>query len=550
MTTLLSVSLKPSHILVAIIITASLLRFYNLTKLPSSLNLDEVAIGYNAYSILKTGQDEYGTPWPIAFRSHDDYKAPLYIYLTTIPIAIFGLTPLAVRFWSSFAGSVSIPVFYFLILELFKPSKRATHYALISSFLLAISPWHIQFSRAAFETNLSLFLILIGIWSFLKGRTQPRYWIFTATSFALSLHAYHATKLFVPIFSIFLVLTSRKIILNHTTISFLSALLFIAIISPLIPFSLSPEGQLRFKGTNVFSTPTLVESNREQKVVEIDQGRPFEARLFHNQYLARLLTLSRGYFSHYSYDFLFNESGPPKNYTLNVGLLYLWQLPLIFIGGYSLFHTKRPAFWLTLTWLLLAPVASSLTWDVPSSTRTLLMLPPLILLTAIGLATFTRSNFTAFRYTKGFFVAIVVIFSFFHYLHNYSRLSLQTYAQSWQFGYDQAVAYTEAHQANYAKIIVSTNLRQPQNFWAFYSVYDPRTYINVDGGTVSGGFNEDRNHFGKYYFHPITWESQALEQNALYVDLTQYIPSTFKPIHTITLPDDSAYISIVEAPGG
>ena len=59
-------------ILFLIVILAFLLRFYQLSTNPPGLNLDEVAIGYNAYSILRTGRDEYGKFLPIVFRSHDD----------------------------------------------------------------------------------------------------------------------------------------------------------------------------------------------------------------------------------------------------------------------------------------------------------------------------------------------------------------------------------------------------------------------------------------------------------------------------------------------
>lgn len=81
-----------------IVLLASLLRFYHFTSNPPGLNTDETAIGYNAYSILKTGKDEYSQKFPLAFRSFDDYKPPLYIYLTVPSVAIFGLNEFAVRF--------------------------------------------------------------------------------------------------------------------------------------------------------------------------------------------------------------------------------------------------------------------------------------------------------------------------------------------------------------------------------------------------------------------------------------------------------------------
>ena len=50
-------------------ILAIFLRFTQLGQIPLGLNKDETAIGYNAYSILKTGRDEYGNYMPLYFKS-------------------------------------------------------------------------------------------------------------------------------------------------------------------------------------------------------------------------------------------------------------------------------------------------------------------------------------------------------------------------------------------------------------------------------------------------------------------------------------------------
>jgi len=93
-------------------------RFYKLSQHPVSLSMDEVSIGYNAYSILKTGRDEWGQSFPLAFRSVGDYKPPVNIYLTVPSIAFFGLTEFAVRAPVALLGSLSVIVFIFLLKEL------------------------------------------------------------------------------------------------------------------------------------------------------------------------------------------------------------------------------------------------------------------------------------------------------------------------------------------------------------------------------------------------------------------------------------------------
>src|SRR3989338_6516297 len=173
-------------LLILIIIVASALRLWQLGKVPSSPDWDEVALGYNAYSILQTGKDEYGKFLPIVLRSFDDYKPALYSYLTIPSILIFELNVFAVRLPSAIFGIISVVATYLLVKELFSMkssfeiqsskeiSKEKNDWkleilALLSAGLMAISPWHIQFSRVAFEANIGVALNVFGILFFLKA---------------------------------------------------------------------------------------------------------------------------------------------------------------------------------------------------------------------------------------------------------------------------------------------------------------------------------------------------------------------------------------------
>src|SRR3990167_4542495 len=108
------------YLFIAIIVLASVLRFWQLGKVPISPDWDETALGYNAYSILKTGRDEYGTFLPKTLRSFDDYKPPLYAYLAIPSIALFGLNTWAVRVPSAVMGVLAVIGTYYLVIELFR----------------------------------------------------------------------------------------------------------------------------------------------------------------------------------------------------------------------------------------------------------------------------------------------------------------------------------------------------------------------------------------------------------------------------------------------
>src|SRR3990167_2891050 len=182
------------HILLIISITllAALLRFYQLGSNPPSLDWDEVSLAYNAYSIIRTGADEYGNTWPLlSIRSFNDYKPPIYVYSLIPSLLLFGKTDFAIRFPSALAGTITVLFTYFLAKELFKNTKIAV----LSALLLAISPWHLQFSRIAFEANLALFFFVAGMWLLVKALTRLVFLPVAAATLGLAIFSYHSLRL-------------------------------------------------------------------------------------------------------------------------------------------------------------------------------------------------------------------------------------------------------------------------------------------------------------------------------------------------------------------
>ena len=142
--------------LIIILVIATLLRFWNINSVPS-LNPDEAALGYNAYSLIQTGRDEHGISWPLHFKSFSDYKPGGYVYLALPFIKVLGLTPLTVRLPNLILSVLTVYILYKLVFLLFKSETLA----LYSSLVLALSPWHIHFSRGAWESATSVFFILL-----------------------------------------------------------------------------------------------------------------------------------------------------------------------------------------------------------------------------------------------------------------------------------------------------------------------------------------------------------------------------------------------------
>ena len=133
--------MKTKLIFITIFVLAFLLRFWQLDSYPASLNWDEVSHGYNSYSLIKTGQDQWSKSWPIFnFRAYGDYPTTLNMYLSIPFIYLFGLNNWTTRIVSALCGFGLVIVSYFFGQEIFKDKNKS----FFLMFLVAISPWTVQ----------------------------------------------------------------------------------------------------------------------------------------------------------------------------------------------------------------------------------------------------------------------------------------------------------------------------------------------------------------------------------------------------------------------
>lgn len=144
---------KGKILLLLIIILASYLRLWRLNDIPEGFHSDEAAFGYNAYSILLTSKDEYGKFLPLILRSFDDYKGAVYSYLIIPFIKVFGLSELAVRLPSAIFG-VGLTLLSFLIVMKLTGKIKLS---ILTSFIMAISPWSVFLSRVQSDPLVAVF---------------------------------------------------------------------------------------------------------------------------------------------------------------------------------------------------------------------------------------------------------------------------------------------------------------------------------------------------------------------------------------------------------
>lgn len=511
--------------LIIIIILASFLRLWQLGNVPPSPDWDEAALGYNAYSILKTGRDEYGTWLPLTLRSFDDYKPPLYMYLTVPSVAIFGLNTWSVRLPSAILGILAVIGTYLLGKQF---GKKLNLSGELPALLLAISPWHLQFSRIAFEANIGVTLNIFGLVFFLHGLRSRRWLSFSAFLFGLALYAYHSERIFVPLLVGLLFLFFRGDLLKDKKSLIIAMVVGLLTILPLATVFLNQNTLTRLRGTSSLADQTALLARSVNKL-EMDQvSGNIWGQIFDNRRLVWVKTLADGYLSHFSLRWLFLTGDNPRHHAPDMGLMYLWEMPFLFWGIYAVFVFGGPLSWLMFGWLLIAPIAASPTTELPHAIRTLVFLPVLQIFTAIGLTQF-MGWVRKFKQVKiRFFMTIVIIgliiFNLIYYFHMYYGHMNYEFSKFWQFGYQKAVEYASQNKSNYKKIVVSTKLEQPHMFFLFYTQYNPLIYLK-EGGTSSGGFAELKNKFDNFEFRPINWSKEIKDGTILYIGTPGEIPN-------------------------
>jgi 4-amino-4-deoxy-L-arabinose transferase-like glycosyltransferase len=545
-----------------------ILRFWHFPQNPPSLNWDEVSFGYNAYSVLKTGKDEFGEFLPSIFRSLDDYKLPVYMYATVLSEWIFGLNDFAVRFPSALSGLITVVVVYFLTREVVgsmqetKGKKRLgiTGYVAINptngvsflaAFLLGILPWHIQFSRMAAEANMGLLFFTLGLYLFIKSTKNITYLPFCALSFALAMYTYLSFRVMVVLCTPILILVYWKNIIKSHWAVYLSASIGI-IVSILLVHELLFSGvHIRYQGTNVFHNSfTTYKQEENEMFTDALLKDNLVRRVFHDShFLTSSSIILSGYASHFSPNFLFFDYNQKHHHTPFVGLLYVWLSGCIAAGLYGLLRyiTKKSATML-LTVLFMAPVPAAFTWDVPHAIRTLGMVIPLCIVSAIGIAYIYR-KLCAYKNIQKVSIGIfffIAVFSSFHFFHQYQIHLPQERSSNWIYGRKELATYLSDVKNKYDKIIVSSGLEWPYVFLLYYMKYDPGRYL-AGGGTVSGGWGEEGNRFENFEFHKFQF-STAKGSRVLYVGKPDEFPAGVTPIKIIYNLDKTPALLIVEGP--
>jgi len=553
------ISLITKHkLLIVILVIAGFFRLWKISEVPVSLFSDELDVGYQAYSITKTGKDYVGNPWPLYFQSYADFRAPVYIYSAVPTIALFGITQLGVRLPAIIFGVLGVLAIYLLSNELV--SKKFgfwnLDFGILPAIVLAISPWHLQYSRAAFEVTELLFFLMMGLYFFFKSvnTSHPEFssgskkemlkqvqhdnnskWLpYSAVCFGLTPWIYSTAKLFTPALLIFLVIVFRKEIFSISKKNIIYALITLGIFAiPMVYTIFSGSGGQRFSYISIFTDPTTNGEVASLRLIDaqVEGGvnrnvlQKVSTRLIHNKYFYWGSKITNNYFETFSSQFLFVKGDLNLRHSPEgIGQFYKVEALMLILGAalFFVFFKDRKIKLLIAFWILFGVVPSAITRDGGHhATRLILILPPLVILISYGIV----QSISLFSNHWKKYLALIYfgfwILSFGFYLHTYYIHNPWYSERDWHAGYKEVIQSIKEMEGSYDKIIITNALDQPYIFFASYYPYPPKEWQKGFEEEYVEGFGKLK-HINKFYFGQVGEEGieslqAVLEEKTLYI---------------------------------
>jgi len=535
-------------LLFGIVIVALFLRFYQLGSIPNGLYQDETAIGYNAYSILTTGKDEYGRKFPLYFKSFGDYKLPVYVYATVVPIKLLGFTDAAPRIPSAIFGVATVILLFFFTRKLTGKSDLA----LMSAFMLAINPWHLHYSRATFEVSIGLFFFLAGSMFFLYLDKQKKLFLLSSViCFVIALYTYNLTRLLAPLlFGAFCFLNWSKL----KTVSKIEKISAIAIgFVLLVPFFLtifSSEGAASARGTLITSSGVIQAGILEHRSYFVMMPEVI-TKIFLNKYILTLFEYARHIASYFSADFLFLKGSMHGNHGIGVmGQLYLFEIITILTGIIVACKQKKEWVKSLFVWGSIVILTVSLTREAPHATRSFFILPVLVIFSSYGIL----SIFHSFKEKKSIigrmpYIALFIgaLFSVFYYFSAYYYRFPITYAKEWRSTDKELTQLINSQISQVNKVIVDDESGYIYSSYLYYSKFSPQEFMDTVKREADDneGFSKVSS-FGKLEFRKIDWTKDLLLPNVFIVTSAANRPAEATDFQKLQFPQRPVVLSVKE----
>lgn len=531
-----------------ILFVGILLRTYKVTEIPPGVNRDEASIGYTAYSLLFTGKDEYGRFFPISFQSFGDWKLPLYIYATIPAVKFLSLNELAVRVVSILVGITTIILSYLFVKELFKKESLA----LLTMFLVAVSPWHVHLSRVESESNTAVFLMSLSALLFLKALRGKHILIVLSAIFAaLTYYTYAGNYVFTTLLICGVLFLYRKSIPKNKY-SFIALILFVALSGFIFSKTVFEANKTKLSGIGIFSDPSVVHAKIETPRNQ-HGASPLFTRVVHNRVTFAAEKIAQNYLNSFSPQFLFITGGTNKAHNIEgFGNMYIFESIFLLAGFIYLVTAKKTKETkLVLWWFLIAPIAAIITKDAPHTNRMFAIFPILPLVVSMGLyRVITELIKQRWKKLAIFIILFLFIVNFAIYIDRYYIHFPRNEEKNWGTGYKKLNEVLSSASFIKKKVIMSRPEYSPYIYLLFYNPYNPSFYQKeaLRYPPTNDGFVNVKG-FGRYEFRTIDWGKDIQIPNVLLVDWSDKVPLSIKEkFHTqdIILSNSESMFTIVE----
>lgn len=490
--------------LIWIFVLASLIRLWDLGNLPNGFFRDEAAKGYNGWLLSTQGHDIDGQHYPLFTRELATYNSAFYTYLTIPFIKLAGLSETTTRLPAAIAGILTVLLLYIVVRKLF--NERI---AVWSSFFLAVSPWHVQFSRWA-NQGILVPLFALGLIYFLhqaiekvksKDRGNPPevpregllFLVFASLCGGMMVYTYDITKVFLPLLLVLLIGIYWQFWKKHFLKLSIFCILVLLICIPSLFNTLGNniQSQARFNRISLLSQPFT----------------PWE--------MAWQFILN--WFSHYDPGYLFIHGDMNLRHSTGYTGLLLWIEPiLIFLGLYWLWKHKTPESKLWVGWLIVYPIPSSLTMEgIPHALRSIPGVVVFPVVSALGLI-YLLELIQKYQPQKIHFYRTIIMLltsaSALYFLCIYFGPYRYASQEPFQYGMNKTVAWWNNNKDGFSRTVVSPSLGMPEIFFLFY--------------------NQIPDNFGNYF------QKSNLYFEVSETDIQQWTQSERKPTLYILDPDD------------
>lgn len=521
--------MRHTKILYPILIFSALLYLYKLGSNPPGLFADEASTGFNIYSLVRTGRDEYGKLFPFGFRQLGSYTPPLYIYLSTPFMALFGMSPFSTRFLSVLCGLLVIVLTYKLLQE-FKICKSKES-LFFTTLFLAITPWLVFFSRMGYEQNLAFLLFTFSIFLFIKSLKNEKFLFLTIPIMSLTTYADFPMRYLMPLlFVIFAISFKKEFKFKKENKKVILLGLVIAALIQIPNLYLATTESFYTKGTHFYSDTIQIQAEK------IDTYFPHT--------LSVLLAFTREFFSQYSEYFsprsLFFEGDPdPQRSIPTLSVFYPWMIILYFIGLYILFNKKPSVSKKTITILLfVTPLTGAFTRQPFHVQRTLAFLLPLTFLSGLAIDFVFRelgTRLSTFAFSLLFFISLILFW------RGYFILLPQLRSDTWGFEWKILSEYIKNHPDDQFVIDQAINQKPEEIAYfqlALYLKIDPKIIQeSADPGVLTNYYHDvDFVPFRKFLnieTKPIDWGETVHEKKTLVGDLAAISDDQIK-LHNLT----------------